>query len=58
MTADAVMQSMDRLIAGQAVMLATNQIMAAVGIAFIVAASVIWLAPKPTRSIEPGAGGH
>ncbi len=58
MTADAVMRSIDRLINDQAVMLATNQIMAAVGLAFIVAASVIWLAPKPTRAVEPGAGGH
>jgi DHA2 family multidrug resistance protein len=58
MAADAVLQSIDRLINGQAVMLATNQIMAVVGIAFIVAASVIWLAPKPTRVVEAGAGGH
>lgn len=58
MAADAVNQSIDRLISGQAVMLATNQIMAIIGIVFILAASVIWLAPKPTRTIEPGAGGH
>jgi DHA2 family multidrug resistance protein len=58
MAADAVLQSIDRLINSQAVMLATNQIMAVVGIAFVVAASAIWLAPKPTRVVEAGAGGH
>jgi MFS transporter, DHA2 family, multidrug resistance protein len=30
----------------------------ALGIAFIIAASVIWLAPKPTRAVDPAAGGH
>ena len=46
------------MINGQAVMLATNQIMGYVGIAFIVAASVIWLAPKPNRVVDASAGGH
>jgi DHA2 family multidrug resistance protein len=58
MSADAVLQSIDGLVTGQAVMLATNQIMVLVGITFVVAASLIWLAPKPSRVIEPGAGGH
>lgn len=58
MTPDAVLQSIDRLIGGQAVMLATNQIMAFVGVAFIFAASVIWLAPKPKRVVDAAAGGH
>ena len=58
MTADAVLQSLDRLVNGQAVMLATNQIMTAVAIAFLVAASVIWLAPKPTRVVDAAASGH
>ena len=35
-----------------------NQIMAAVGIAFVFAASAIWLAPKPTRKVDASAGGH
>lgn len=39
-------------------MLATNQMMMAIGVVFILAASVIWLAPKPSRVVEPGAGGH
>lgn len=32
--------------------------MTGIAVMFIVAAGVIWLAPKPARSIEPGAGGH
>ena len=55
---EAVLQTIDYLITSQSVMLATNQLMIAIGVAFIVAASVIWLAPKPTRVVEPGAGGH
>lgn len=58
MAADAVNQAVDYLIVEQSVMLATNQMMVAIGIAFLFAASVIWLAPKPTRVVEPGAGGH
>jgi DHA2 family multidrug resistance protein len=58
MAADAVNQAIDGLIVGQSVMLATNQMMVLIGVAFVVAASVIWLAPKPTRVVDPGAGGH
>lgn len=58
MAADAVNQAIDYLITSQAVILATNQLMTVIGIAFLIAASVIWLAPKPTRVVEPGAGGH
>lgn len=58
MAADAVNQTIDYLITHQAVMLATNQLMIVIGVAFLIAASVIWLAPKPSRVVEPGAGGH
>lgn len=58
MALDAVNQAIDYLIVGQSVMLATNQIMTLIGVAFLLAASVIWLAPKPARIVEPGAGGH
>ena len=58
MTPDAVNQAIDYLITGQSVMLATNQLMWAISIAFIVAATVIWLAPKPTRVVDPTTGGH
>ena len=58
MAPDAVLQSIDRLINGQAVMLATNQIMTVVGLAFILAALAIWLAPKPKRVVDASVGGH
>ncbi len=58
MAADAVLQSIDRLVTSQSVMLATNQMMAAVGIAFLFAASAIWLAPKPRRKVDASASGH
>ncbi len=58
MSSEAALQSLEFLINSQSVMLATNQIMLAMGIAFVFAASVIWLAPKPTRSVDPAAGGH
>ncbi len=58
MAADAVAQSLDQLINGQAVMLATNQMMTMVGMAFVVAALAIWLAPKPARVVDAAAGGH
>jgi MFS transporter, DHA2 family, multidrug resistance protein len=58
MTVDAVNQSLDSLITAQSVMLSTNQVMALVAFAFFLGAVIIWLAPKPTRSIGAGAGGH
>ena len=39
-------------------MLSTNQVMTGVAAMFFVAAAIIWIAPKPTRTIEPGASGH
>ncbi len=58
MTLEAVNQALDYLITGQSVMLATNQMMTTIGIAFIVAAAVIWLAPKPRRIVDHSGGGH
>lgn len=39
----------DQLVQGQSVMLATNQVFQAVAALFVVAALVVWLAPRPTR---------
>ncbi|RJG09562.1 DHA2 family efflux MFS transporter permease subunit, partial [Massilia cavernae] len=58
MAADAVLQALDGMIVAESVTLATNQVFAVVSVLFVVAASVIWLAPKPTRVVDPGAGGH
>lgn len=48
---------LDNMIQAQAIMLSTNHILFAASFTFIVAASLIWLAPKPTRKVELG-GGH
>ena len=58
MSPDASLSAFDHLITSQSVMLATNQIMFIIAGGFILAACAIWLAPKPTRVVEPGAGGH
>ncbi|MDH1702794.1 DHA2 family efflux MFS transporter permease subunit [Comamonas terrigena] len=58
MSPDAALSALDQLLTSQSVMLATNQIMFTIAICFVVGACVIWLAPKPTRVVEPGAGGH
>ena len=57
-TPEATNQVVDGLVTSQAVMLSTNQIMTMIGGIFILAATLIWIAPKPTRAIEPGTGGH
>lgn len=58
MTADGALNSLDNLLTGQSVMLATNELFGIVAVVLILAASVIWLAPKPTRQVDPAAGGH
>lgn len=58
MTPDATNQVIDYLVTSQSVMLATNQVMTIIGVVFVFAAAIIWLAPRPTRTVEPGAGGH
>ena len=57
-TPEAAHQVLDYMVTSQSVMLATNQLMTVIGVLFLLAAAVIWLAPKPGRVIEPGAGGH
>jgi DHA2 family multidrug resistance protein len=47
----------DQLVQGQSVMLATNQVFQAVAALFVVAALVVWLAPRPTR-IADTSGVH
>lgn len=57
-TPEAASQVLDYMLTSQSIMLSTNQIMTAIGVIFIFAAALIWLAPKPARTLEPGAGGH
>lgn len=58
MTVEQSNHVVDYVLTSQSVMLSTNQIMTVLGVIFILAAVVIWFAPKPERVIEPGAGGH
>jgi len=56
LTPDATNQVIDLMVTAQGVMLSTNQVMTVIG--FIFAASVILLAPKLSRALEPGSSGH
>jgi len=55
---DTALSMIDRMVQSQGVMVATNQIMAIVVLAFVVAAAVIWLAPRPTRAVDMSQAGH
>lgn len=55
MTPDQTLQALDNLAQSQSVMLATNEIMAFVSLAFFLSAMLIWAAPKPTRAVQLGA---
>src|SRR6185295_10372469 len=55
---DGVRTVLDQLTQGQSVMLATNDIMWLVAVAFCVAATAIWLAPRPTRAVDMTKAGH
>ena len=55
MNVEQQLKVLDSLTQSQAVMLSTNQVMAYVSVAFILAAFLIWLAPRPTRKVAMGA---
>jgi len=56
---DAAVSQLNSLVQSQSVMIATNQLMFVVAVAFAIAAFAIWLAPKPTRAVDMAqAGGH
>jgi drug resistance transporter, EmrB/QacA subfamily len=52
MPQDAVTQTLDHLLQSQAVMVATNEIMATVAVAFVISALVVWIAPRATAGRE------
>ena len=59
MSHDAAVSQINTLVQSQSVMIATNQLMLVVAVAFAIAAFAIWLAPKPSRAIDMAqAGGH
>jgi len=55
MNADQTRQVLDNLATSQSVMLATNEIMSFVALAFFLSAMLIWMAPRPTRTVAMGA---
>jgi len=55
---DVALNVFDYLVTSQAVMLATNQLLMWIGVIFFFAAAIIWLAPRPTRSVDPATGAH
>jgi DHA2 family multidrug resistance protein len=55
---DASRNALDMLLQSQSVMLATNQVMAVVAVAFILSAFAIWLAPRPTHAVDMTKAGH
>ena len=48
--------ALDGLVQGQSVMLATVHVFGVVAVCFVVAALVVWIAPRPTGPIDPNAG--
>jgi DHA2 family multidrug resistance protein len=54
MTHDQAVASLTQIVQGQATMIATDQIFVTSAFLFLIAAAVIWLAPKPTRAVAPG----
>jgi MFS transporter, DHA2 family, multidrug resistance protein len=58
MSPDMVNNMLDRLLQGQSVMLATNHIVGIVGFVFALSACLIWLAPKPSRTVDMTQAGH
>jgi MFS transporter, DHA2 family, multidrug resistance protein len=55
MNPDQTLQALDGMTQSQSVMLATNEIMAFVSLAFMLSALLIWAAPKPKRAVQLGA---
>jgi len=56
---DAAVSQLNALVQSQSVMIATNQLMFVVAVAFAIAAFAIWLAPRPARAVDMAqAGGH
>ena len=49
MTAAQAVGGVTQMVQGQAVMLATDQVLLACAMVFALAAAAIWLAPKPAR---------
>jgi membrane fusion protein (multidrug efflux system) len=57
-SSDAARSALDNMAQSQGVMLATNELLLYVAVAFSIAAAVIWLAPRPTRKVDMTQAGH
>jgi DHA2 family multidrug resistance protein len=55
---DAALSQINNMVQSQSVMIATNQLMFLVAVAFLLAAFAIWLAPKPSRAVDMAQAGH
>ena len=55
---DAAVSQINNMVQSQSVMIATNQLMLVVALAFLLAAFVIWLAPRPSRAVDMTQAGH
>lgn len=50
---DQIRSAIDWLVQKQSVMVATNNLFFTIAVIFVVAACVIWLAPKPRHAVDP-----
>ncbi|HET6969890.1 MAG TPA: DHA2 family efflux MFS transporter permease subunit [Phenylobacterium sp.] len=57
MSVDQALRQLEGLVQTQAVMISTNHMFEVTALVFAIAASIIWVAPKPKRVAAPG-GGH
>jgi MFS transporter, DHA2 family, multidrug resistance protein len=55
MNAGAALATVNDMVGGQAVMLATNQLFLACAIVFAIAAALVWITPRPTREVDTSA---
>jgi MFS transporter, DHA2 family, multidrug resistance protein len=55
---DATRAVLGNLLQGQSIMVATNEIMAIAAVVFAISACVVWLAPKPARTVDASQAGH
>jgi DHA2 family multidrug resistance protein len=58
MSYDQALHALNSLVDEQSVMIATNQVMTLVTIAFFIAAFFVWLAPKPRYAVDAARAGH
>ncbi len=58
MTGDQAVRQIDNLAQGQAVMLATDHLLLITAVVFVIAAMVVWVAPKPPAGGMQMGGGH